>query len=193
MVKNPPATAGDARNAGLVSGLGWFPWSGEWEPTSVFLPEKFQGQRSLVGYSPWGGKDLDFTEHTHTWRGFQYLQNSSKTLLCVSFDGETGSYPKAALDCFYPIPSLPWLTTAWICPSELRKVMEAEWRLFPIIKDMGDTERSCAQEPHRALHGVISSAAELPSGLALACKMPIMMSLITATGLSSAGHSLGCE
>ena len=27
------------------------------------------------------------------------------------------------------------------------KVMEAEWRLFPIIKETGDTERLCAQEP----------------------------------------------
>ena len=27
----------------------------------VFLPEKFHGQRSLVGYSPWGQKELDTT------------------------------------------------------------------------------------------------------------------------------------
>ena len=26
------------------------------QPTPVFLPEKFQGQRSLVGYNPWGLK-----------------------------------------------------------------------------------------------------------------------------------------
>ena len=32
--------------------------------------------------------------------------------------------------------------------------MEAEWRLFPVIKETGDTERLCAQEPHRALLGV---------------------------------------
>ena len=32
---------------------------------SVFLPEKSYGQRSLVGYSPWGNKELDTTEHTH--------------------------------------------------------------------------------------------------------------------------------
>ena len=25
-----------------------------WQPTLIFLPEEFQGQRSLVGYSPWG-------------------------------------------------------------------------------------------------------------------------------------------
>ena len=29
--------------------------------TPIFLPGKSNGQRSLVGYSPWGGKDLDMT------------------------------------------------------------------------------------------------------------------------------------
>ena len=28
----------------------------------MFLPGKFHGQRSLVGYSPWGHKELDTTE-----------------------------------------------------------------------------------------------------------------------------------
>ena len=41
------------------------PWRKEWLPTPVFLPE-FHGQRSLVGYSPWGHKDLDTTEHACT-------------------------------------------------------------------------------------------------------------------------------
>ena len=35
---------------------------GQWQPTSVFLPGESAGQRSLVGYSPWGHKDLDETE-----------------------------------------------------------------------------------------------------------------------------------
>ena len=34
--------------------------------SSGFLPEKFQGQRSLVDYSPWGRKELDTTEHSPT-------------------------------------------------------------------------------------------------------------------------------
>ena len=39
--------------------------------TPVFLAGEFHGQRSLVGYSPWGCKKLDTTEklthaHTHT-------------------------------------------------------------------------------------------------------------------------------
>ena len=32
----------------------------------VFLPGKSHEQRSLAGYSPWGHKELDMTEHTCT-------------------------------------------------------------------------------------------------------------------------------
>ena len=34
----------------------------EWQPTPVFLPGEFHGQRSLAGYSPWGHKESDMTE-----------------------------------------------------------------------------------------------------------------------------------
>ena len=30
------------------------PWRRKWQPTPIFLPGKSHGQRSLVGYSPWG-------------------------------------------------------------------------------------------------------------------------------------------
>ena len=36
-----------------------------WEPTPVLLPGKFHGWRSLIGYSPWGGKESDMTEQLH--------------------------------------------------------------------------------------------------------------------------------
>ena len=36
----------------------------EMATTPVFLPGEFHGQRSLAGYSPWGRKELDPTEHT---------------------------------------------------------------------------------------------------------------------------------
>ena len=32
------------------------PWRRAWQPTTVFLPGESHGQRSLVGYSPWGHK-----------------------------------------------------------------------------------------------------------------------------------------
>ena len=37
----------------------------KWQPTPVFLPGKSHGQRSLVGYSPWGRKESDTTERLH--------------------------------------------------------------------------------------------------------------------------------
>jgi len=38
------------------------PWRREKLPTPVFLPGEFHGQRSLAGYSQWGGKESDMTE-----------------------------------------------------------------------------------------------------------------------------------
>ena len=37
-------------------------WRREWQPTPVFLPGEFHGQRSLAGYSPWGDKELNTAE-----------------------------------------------------------------------------------------------------------------------------------
>ena len=39
----------------------------EWPPTPVFLPGESYGQRSLVGYSPWGCKESDTTDVTRTF------------------------------------------------------------------------------------------------------------------------------
>ena len=38
------------------------PWRREWLPTPVFLPGEFHGQRSLVGYNPWGHEESHMTE-----------------------------------------------------------------------------------------------------------------------------------
>ena len=37
----------------------------QWHPTSVLLPGKSQGWRSLVGCSPWGREESDTTEQLH--------------------------------------------------------------------------------------------------------------------------------
>ena len=55
-----------------VRSLGWEdPLEKEMEPTPVFLPGKSHGQRSLVGYSPWGRKESDRTERLHFYFHFQ--------------------------------------------------------------------------------------------------------------------------
>ena len=42
------------------------PWGRKWQPTPVFLPGEFHGQRSLVGYSLQGHEELDTTERLST-------------------------------------------------------------------------------------------------------------------------------
>ena len=39
-----------------------YPLEKGWLPTVVFLPGELHGERSLVGYSPQDGKELDTTE-----------------------------------------------------------------------------------------------------------------------------------
>ena len=64
VVKNLSASA---RDVGSIPGLGISPGRGNGNPTPVFLPGKYHGQQSLVGYSPWGDKELDTPELLSTY------------------------------------------------------------------------------------------------------------------------------
>ena len=46
--------------------VGKIPWRKTWQPTPVFLLENPHGQRSLVGYSPWGLKESNTNEKLST-------------------------------------------------------------------------------------------------------------------------------
>ena len=64
VVKNPPANAGDVRDAGSIPGSGRSSGGGHGNPPQYSCLENPHGQRSLAGYSPWGHKELDTTEAT---------------------------------------------------------------------------------------------------------------------------------
>ena len=76
--KGPICRCRRHKGHGFDPWVGKICWSRKWQPATVFLPGKFHGERSLVGYSPWGHKELDTTEcacahrharaHTHTHR-----------------------------------------------------------------------------------------------------------------------------
>ena len=53
---------GRCKRRGFSPWIGKIPWSKKWQPTPVFLPGKFHGQRNLEGYSLWGLKESDTTE-----------------------------------------------------------------------------------------------------------------------------------
>ena len=68
VVKNPPAVQ-ELQETRVQSWVGKIPWMRAWQLTLVFLPGESHGQRSLVGYDPWGCKESDTTEateHAHT-------------------------------------------------------------------------------------------------------------------------------
>ena len=75
------ASAYSARDPDSIPGLGRSP--GEGNGTLVFLPGKFHGWRSLVGYSPWGWKELDTTERLH----FHFLLHCRQILDILSHHG----------------------------------------------------------------------------------------------------------
>ena len=53
------------RETGFHPWVGKIPWRRKWQSTPGLLPGKSHGQRSLVGYSPWGRKESDTTERLH--------------------------------------------------------------------------------------------------------------------------------
>jgi len=57
--------------------IGKIPWRRKWQPAPVFLLGNSRGQRRLVGYSPWGCKELDTTEllNNNTQLGVPVLTN----------------------------------------------------------------------------------------------------------------------
>ena len=86
------------------------PWRREWLPTPVFFPGKCHGQRSLVGYSPWGHKESDMTKRlknyldemdrlrplssgfTKPWAAYSSLHSAIQTLDLSLETKDPGSY-----------------------------------------------------------------------------------------------------
>ena len=64
VLKNLP---GNARDVSSIPGSGRSLGAGNGKSSPVFLPGKFNGQRSLVGYHPWGCKESDTNGHTYIY------------------------------------------------------------------------------------------------------------------------------
>ena len=73
VVKNLPANEGVRGPSGSIPGLRRAPGEGN-GTHSIFLAWEIHGQRSLVGYSPWGHKELDMTEQLSMYPTHQILE-----------------------------------------------------------------------------------------------------------------------
>ena len=107
------------------------PWVGKipckkpWQPTPVFLPGESQGQRSLVGDSQWGRRELDMTEAAaHAGAHMIGAQQSPRDLcdLTLPASSVSSSFPSCSLSllqahCLCLVPSCFWLwLSVWNVP-----------------------------------------------------------------------------
>ena len=79
-------------NVGDLSSIpqvGKIHWRRAWQPIPVFLHGKPHGQRSLAGYSPWGGKESDMTE----WLSTTTASHSSPKINQVKMTPVTIAWP----------------------------------------------------------------------------------------------------
>ena len=94
------------RRLGFDPWVGKIPWRSKWQLTQVFLSGESHGQRSLLGYSPWGRRELDMTkvtEHirtqfnTHCWECNMHLKSAyfwiCQWCFSVQFSSITQSCP----------------------------------------------------------------------------------------------------
>ena len=113
VVKNPPANEGDTRNMDSIPGSGRFPWRRKWQPTSVFLPGESHGQRSLVGFCPWGHRVRPDYAHTYACTGRPAAAAAALLQSCPTLCDPIDSSPPGS-----PIPGiLQARTQEWVAIS----------------------------------------------------------------------------
>ena len=90
-------------------------WRRQWHPTPVLLPGKSHGQRSLVGYSPWGCKESDMTE----WLRFHFSlpcvgerNGNSLQYSCLENPRDGGAWRAAIYGVAQSRTWLKWLSSS---------------------------------------------------------------------------------
>ena len=86
-----------------------------WHPTPVLLPGKFHGQRSLVGRSPWGRKELDTTERLHFHFSFSCIGEGNGNPLwcsCLENPRDGGAWRASVCGVTQNQTQLKWLSSS---------------------------------------------------------------------------------
>ena len=129
-VKNPPANAGDTRDVGSIPGLGRCSGEGNGNPLQGSCLEKFHGQKSLAGYSPWGCQELDtaawLNAHTHKPTHARSEEGATGWQVTRSWIVLTATHARLERSSSGHAARLtPW--------GQLERALEPEARLFPAL------------------------------------------------------------
>ena len=92
-------------------------WRRKWQPTPVFLPGESQGQRSLVGCSPWGRWGSDMTERLHFHFSLSCIGEGNGNPLqcsCLENSRDGGAWWAAVYGVAQSRTRLKWLSSSSI-------------------------------------------------------------------------------
>ena len=116
--KEPSCQCRRLKRYGFDPWMGKIPWVGKipkrraWQPTPVCLPRKSHGQRSLMGYSPWGRKESYTTERLSIHPVWVYYM-----VICLLWFSPNSLWPSKSADIMAlgESPSTGW--TLWLTPQ----------------------------------------------------------------------------
>ena len=97
VVKNQPASVAcqcsRCKRHGFNPWVGKIHWRRKWQHTPVFFQGKSHGQRSLVGYGPWGHKEWDMTERLSMHTCMSGEKTAPPALFCSLFQAFSPYHP----------------------------------------------------------------------------------------------------
>ena len=110
-------------------------WRRKWHPTPVLLPGKSHGQRSLVGYRPWGSKKSDTTERLPFHFSLSCIgEENSNPLQCSCLENPRDGWAwwAAVYGVAQSRTRLKWLSSSQ-CPNQYGKQKELAWLKIPFL------------------------------------------------------------
>ena len=101
------------------------PWRRQWHPTSVLLPGKSHGWRSLVGCSPWGRWESGMTEQLHFHFSLSCIgEGNGNPLQCSCLENPGDG--KAWWAAVYGVTQ-SWTRLKWLSSSRQPKIWTQNW------------------------------------------------------------------
>ena len=109
-------------------------WRRAWQLTPVFFPGEFHGQRGLVGYSPWGCKELgtaELTQYAHAycqWRTCLKKQSWHYSFVLKGWLGAGATNPIGWI-CYtlksFPLSHFTWRVGTFPCGSLVANTLQS--------------------------------------------------------------------
>ena len=111
--KEPSCHCRRCKRHGFDPWVGKITWRRKWQPTPVFLPVEFHGERSLESYGPKGHKESDTTEATWQLSSVMWWWWCLVAKSCPTLDPMDCSPPDSSVHRILQAGILVWVAMAY--------------------------------------------------------------------------------